>query len=225
MALSDSFTLRTATELYPQKTLEQIQAAVDFIRKRQESVQVRVEEFSSPVEYMVRLRGFRKEFPIQQSGESGKANIYNMRENLLGMPVMSIEALVHSLSDDVCVKWQIPKVFKETSRFLANQNCPDCGGTGGTDKSVPTTGTIRCPECGGTGKKITGGNTGRVGSEFKPCPKCRGEKKINVPSSTTVRTKCSRCKGTGKVDGLNSRVSILVLSPSYNRAEGEGSKK
>lgn len=220
-------------KIEPKKSLLQITAGVDFLRKQEQSIPVKIEEFSSPVEYMVRLRRFRLEYPDKSTSGNGKGLSTRDMVSNTGMPRERIEQAVHDLSDGICVKWEIPKVYKVETKFLANATCTTCRGRGTFDKFAPKTEMVKCPECSGTGKQITGLKTNRahpsstrgrgVDTLSVSCPRCRGKGEVASTHTATYQVPCPDCQKAGKVGVLKTQLSLLILVPSYNQAEA-GSK-
>lgn len=215
---SDPLTLQTASAVYPTKSSKRVREAVELISK-QEKIPITIESFSSPVEYMKRLRALKRAYPNRVSGEADKG------ETRCG-ETGSIQQLVHSWSDLVCVKSNVPKVYKVT--ILLSGSCPDCSGRGSHDTYVPKTEIVKCPKCSGRGKHIKPINPkaqgrpasgGAVGDDFIPCEKCKGEGTFASTHTQKVPQKCRTCNGSGKLDAQRREVKIVILDPLYGSTE------
>ncbi|TAJ43919.1 molecular chaperone DnaJ [Methanofollis fontis] len=94
------------------------------------------------------------------------------------------------------------------------ESCPDCDGTGSTNKKVHT-----CPKCGGSGqiRQVSQSLFGQF-VRMSPCPECGGRGK-------TPEQPCRTCNGSGHAR-VKRKVSIHVPAGAYTglrlRMEGYG---
>lgn len=213
---SEPLTFKTARDIYPEKSVEQVEEAVGFLSKQQQPVPVRVEEFKTPVEYMTRLRRFRVQYPNEQSGPVGRADIRRAESE-------SIEQIVHNWTDLICVKWEIPKAYVIETSGTGKKACPACEGRGSKDIFSPETKMIKCPECLGGSKQVAYDSRGgrRVVKTSVVCFRCNGRGEVASTHTKTTNVKCGDCGGTGKVDVQTSPQSILLLIPKYDSMGGE----
>lgn len=203
---SRAVTSETAIPVYPEKTVEQVREAVDFLRNQTPQASVKVEEFSSPIDYMRRLRRLRIEFPNRFSGEVGKGETRSTEKG-------SIEQCVHNWNDSSCVKEGIPKVYKETMLRPGKNNCSDCNGVGYETVVGLEAKKVKCPLCSGTGKLLKALNP--AGLTQVQCDKCLGKGEISSEHRVANEKKCRTCSGTGKLDCMRSQWRFLILVPLY----------